>query len=236
MLIHRQYRFNDGRPRVRIRRLLLQACVALRFALGGPPFKDSTMRSLAVFCGSAHGRLPAYAQAARALAKSLARREMSLVYGGGSVGLMGVLADAALAEGVAVTGVIPKHLDDLEVGHKSLTRLEIVGSMHERKARMAELSDGFLALPGGIGTLEELFEVYTWGQLGLHTKPVALLDVAGLWTPLIAALNHLVDERFVKAEHRAFLLSGTEADGLLDAMDAWRAPAVFKWMDDARQS
>jgi uncharacterized protein (TIGR00730 family) len=194
------------------------------------------MRSVAVFCGSAKGVRAEYAQAARALAALFAKRGISLVYGGGSVGIMGILADACLAAGVPVTGVIPRHLDELEVGHHGLTRLEVVESMHARKARMAELCDGFLALPGGIGTLEELFEVFTWGQLGLHTKPVAVLDVGGLWTPLLVALDRLVAEGFVKAEHRAFLLSDTDADRLLDTMTDWRAPTVFKWMDDLRQS
>lgn len=194
------------------------------------------MRTLAVFCGSAVGTQPAYREAAVALAASLAGRGMGLVYGGGSVGIMGVLADAALARGVAVTGVIPEHLQALEVGHHGLTRMEVVPSMHVRKALMAELADGFLALPGGIGTLEELFEVFTWGQLGLHTKPVGLLDVRGLWKPLIGALDHLVAEGFVRPEHRAFLLDDTDLDRLLDRMEAWRAPASFKWMTDVEQT
>jgi uncharacterized protein (TIGR00730 family) len=193
------------------------------------------MRRLCVFCGSASGVRPAYAASAHALADSLARRGMGLVYGGGSVGIMGILADAAMARGVPVDGVIPRHLEEREVGHKSLTRLHVVESMHERKALMAELSDGFIALPGGIGTLEELFEVYTWGQLGLHAKPVALLDVDGYYSPLVQFLDHGTAEGFLRPEHRAFLLSGTEIDPLLDAMIAWKPPLVAKWMEP-RQS
>ncbi|MDP2308771.1 MAG: TIGR00730 family Rossman fold protein [Pseudomonadota bacterium] len=189
------------------------------------------MRRLCVFCGSASGVRPAYAASAHALVDSLARRGMGLVYGGGSVGIMGILADAALARGVPVDGVIPRHLDEREIGHKSLTRLHVVESMHERKAMMAELSDGFLALPGGIGTLEELFEVYTWGQLGLHKKPVAVLDVEGYYRPLVEFLDHSTTEGFLRPEHRAFLLAGSEVDPLLDAMIAWRPPLVAKWME-----
>ncbi|MDP2314480.1 MAG: TIGR00730 family Rossman fold protein [Pseudomonadota bacterium] len=189
------------------------------------------MRRLCVFCGSASGARPAYAAAAHALADSLARRGMGLVYGGGSVGIMGILADAALARGVPVDGVIPRHLDEREIGHKSLTRLHVVESMHERKALMADLSDGFLSLPGGIGTMEELFEVYTWGQLGLHKKPVALLDTEGYYAPLVQFLDHTVTEGFLRPEHRAFLLSGAEVDPLLDAMIAWQPPRVAKWME-----
>ncbi len=194
------------------------------------------MRTLAVFCGSAVGTQSAYREAAVGLADRMARRQLGLVHGGGSVGIMGVLADAALARGVAVTGVIPEHLQALEVGHNGLTSMEVVPSMHVRKARMAELSDGFLALPGGIGTLEELFEVFTWGQLGLHTKPVGILDVGGLWRPLITALDHLVAEGFVKAEHRSFLLDDTDMDRLLDRMESWRAPPTFKWMTEPEQA
>lgn len=193
------------------------------------------MRSIAVFCGSAAGVRPSYAAAARAFAGALADRGMSLVYGGGSVGLMGILADAALARGVAVDGVIPRHLNDLEIGHRGLTRLHVVDSMHERKALMADLCDGFVALPGGIGTMEELFEVYTWGQLGLHPKPVALLDVDGYYAPLVRFLDHTVTEGFLRGEHRKFLLDGTGPGALLDAMAAWTPPPVPKWLDRAER-
>lgn len=189
------------------------------------------MRRLCVFCGSSTGNQPLYTDVAVRLADELARRGMGLVYGGGSVGLMGVLADAALARGVSVDGVIPRHLNDLEIGHKGLTKLHVVDSMHERKALMAELSDGFMALPGGVGTLEELFEVYTWGQLGLHTKPVGLLDVAGYYGPLIAFLDQAVTEGFIRSEHRKFLLEGQDPAELLNAMGAWVPPRVPKWLD-----
>ena len=189
------------------------------------------MRRLCVFCGSSTGNQPLYTDVAVRLADELARRGMGLVYGGGSVGLMGVLADAALARGVSVDGVIPRHLNDLEIGHKGLTKLHVVDSMHERKALMAELSDGFMALPGGVGTLEELVEVYTWGQLGLHTKPVGLLDVAGYYGPLIAFLDQAVTEGFIRSEHRKFLLEGQDPAELLNAMGAWVPPRVPKWLD-----
>lgn len=188
------------------------------------------MRTLAVFCGSSVGVRPAYAAAAVEVADALARRGMGLVYGGGSVGIMGVLADAALARGVRVDGVIPRHLQERELGHAGLTRLHVVESMHERKALMAELSDGFLALPGGIGTLEELFEVFTWGQLGLHVKPVALLDVVGYYRSLVAFLDTTVEEGFLRSEHRDFLLAGDRVEPLLDRMAGWRAPHVARWL------
>lgn len=189
------------------------------------------MRAICVFCGSSTGVRPGYAAAAVAFAEALASRGLGLVYGGGSVGLMGVIADAALARGVPVVGVIPRHLDELEVGHKSLTQLHVVETMHERKALMAELSDGFVALPGGVGTLEELFEVYTWGQLGLHKKPVAVLDVEGYYTPLLQFIDHAVTEGFLRQEHRDFVLTGTEPAALLDAMASWTPPKVAKWLD-----
>lgn len=194
------------------------------------------MRTLAVFCGSAVGVNPIYSSIAVALAEELARREMSLVYGGGGVGIMGVLADAALARGVPVYGVIPAHLEEKEVGHKHLTRQEVVPSMHVRKARMAELADGFLALPGGVGTLEEIFEVWTWGLLGLHGKPVAMLDVEGLFSPLIAAVDHLTAQGFIRAPDRDFLLHGTDLPDLLDRMAAWERPTTFKWMRSVEES
>jgi len=189
------------------------------------------MRNLAVFCGSAAGVRPAYAASAVALADALARRGTGLVYGGGSVGLMGILADACLARGVPVVGVIPRHLEERELGHNGCTELHVVETMHARKALMAARADAFLALPGGIGTLEELFEVYTWGQLGLHPKPVALLDVDGYYAPLVGFLDHTVAEGFLRPEHRAFLLSGGAVDPLLDAMVAWTPPRVPKWLE-----
>lgn len=189
------------------------------------------MKRVAVFCGSAVGTNPAYAASARVFAGALAERGLGLVYGGGSVGIMGVLADAALSLGVEVDGVIPRHLEERELGHAGCTRLHVVATMHERKALMADLSDGFVALPGGIGTFEELFEVYTWGQLGLHAKPVALLDVDGYYAGLIRFLDHTVTEGFLRTEHRSFLLSGADPGHLLDAMATWIPPTVHKWME-----
>ncbi len=164
-----------------------------------------TIRRLCVFCGSSAGREPGHRRLAEALARALAERGIGIVYGGARVGLMGALADAALAAGGEVIGVIPRALIEREIGHTGLTELRIVESMHERKALMAELADGFVALPGGVGTLEELFEVWTWAQLGLHAKPCALLDTDGFYAPLVAFLDHQVDAGFVRAAHRAML-------------------------------
>ena len=191
------------------------------------------MKTLCVYCGAAAGVRPAYAESAVALADALARRGWGLVYGGGSVGIMGILADAALARGVPVTGVIPQHLHELEVGHNGLTAMHIVGTMYERKALLASLSDGFLTLPGGLGSMEELFEAYTWAQLGLHPKPVGLLNVAGYYDPLLSFLDHSVTEGFVRPKHRAFLLSGAEVDPLLDQMAAWEPPPGTRWLDES---
>ena len=190
------------------------------------------MRRVCVFCGSSLGSNPAYADAARRLGEAVARRRLGLVYGGGSVGLMGVVADAALAAGGEVVGVIPGALERRELAHRGLTRLHVVGSMHERKARMAELSDAFVALPGGLGTLEELAEVLTWAQLGLHRKLCALLDAGGYWRPLTAFLDHAVAERFVRPEHRAMLLVEEDPEALLDRLSRFRPPAVQRWIDE----
>jgi uncharacterized protein (TIGR00730 family) len=156
---------------------------------------------------------------------------MRVVYGGAAVGAMGVLADAALEAGGEVIGVIPKSLVDAEIAHPGLADLRVVGSMHERKAAMVELSDGFIALPGGLGTLDELAEVATWAQLGLHAKPIGLLDPLGYFDLLLRFLDHAVTERFLRAEHRALILREPAAEPLLDAMAAWRPPAVAKWVD-----
>lgn len=188
------------------------------------------MRSVCVFCGSNPGNHPAYGEAAAALGRTIARRGLALVYGGAEVGLMGIVADAALAEGGHVTGVIPQALVAKEIAHKGLSRLETVGSMHERKARMAELSDGFVNLPGGTGTLEEMFEVWTWGQLGFHAKPIGLLNVRGFYDPLMAFLDHQRDEGFVKPGLRETLLASADADVLLDAMAVYSPPTVQKWV------
>lgn len=177
-----------------------------------------------MFCGSSSGTRPSYAAAAEALAEELARRGTSLVYGGGNVGLMNVVASAALARGVHVTGIIPRGLADRELAHHGIDDLRIVDSMHARKALMAELSDGFVALPGGIGTFEEWFEVLTWSQLGIHHKPCALLDVDGYYDHLLALLDRSVAEGFLKPKHRARVLTAPDAATLLDAMERWRAP------------
>jgi uncharacterized protein (TIGR00730 family) len=180
--------------------------------------------ALCVFCGSARGARPAYVEAAEALADELARRGTGLVYGGGNVGLMGVVADAALARGVRVTGIIPQALADRELAHHGIDELRVVDSMHARKALMAELSDGFVALPGGIGTFEEWFEVLTWSQLGMHRKPCGLFDVEGYYASLLALLDHSVAEGFLKPKHRARVLVASEPGALLDAMEAWIPP------------
>jgi uncharacterized protein (TIGR00730 family) len=161
-------------------------------------------------------------------------RGIGLVYGGGNVGLMGAVADAALAAGGEVIGVIPEDLMAREVGHHGLSELQVVGSMHERKLRMAELSDGFVALPGGIGTIEELVEVWTWSQLGIHAKPCGLLEVAGYYRPLLAFFDRAVEEGFLRAQHRSALHSDDEPERLLEAMAAWQPPRLGKWADPPR--
>ena len=190
-----------------------------------------SLTSVCVFCGASTGTNPAYREAAVALGRALAERKLTLVYGGGAVGLMGIVADAALAAGGEVIGNIPQSLMDKEIGHKGLTRLEVVDGMHARKARMAELSDAFIALPGGLGTLEELFEVWTWGQLGYHSKPLGLLDVNGFYSKLGDFLDHLVQERFVRAEHRGMLQLSETPDELLQTLRQWQPSVAPKWVD-----
>ena len=192
----------------------------------------SGLRSVCVFSGSSPGARPSYTETATALGREVATRGMRLVYGGASVGLMGAVADAALAAGGQVVGVIPQHLVDREVAHDGLTELRVTGSMHERKALMADLADGFVALPGGLGTLEELAEILTWSQLGLQSKPCGLLDVEGFFDPLLAFLDHTVTERFVSTEHRALVLAADRPDALLDLLAGWRpgAPGAT-WLD-----
>jgi uncharacterized protein (TIGR00730 family) len=189
------------------------------------------MKRICVFCGSSAGIHPAYASAARALGATLAARGIGLVYGGGSVGLMGVLADATLEAGGEVVGVIPRALQLRELAHGRLTTLHVVSSMHERKAKMAELAEGFVALPGGMGTLEELAEILTWAQLGLHARPCGLLDVAGYYRPLIAFLDHATSEGFIRPEHRRLVLVAEEPGALLDRFLTWQAPTVERWID-----
>jgi uncharacterized protein (TIGR00730 family) len=190
------------------------------------------VRRVCVFCGSSPGARPAYAEAAEELATLLVAGGIGVVYGGGGVGLMGKLADAVLAQGGEITGVIPHALVDREIGHSGVHDMRTVGSMHERKALMAELSDAFVALPGGIGTLEELVEVFTWSQLGLHRKPCGLLDVEGYYEELAAFLDHAVRERFLREEHRSTLIVEREPAALLERMTAYRPDAIQpKWID-----
>src|SRR3954471_23609971 len=191
-------------------------------ALGTPPAYAGgvpDLSSICVFCGSNAGAQAAYLEAAEAVGRGLAQRGVRVVYGGGKVGMMGAVADAARAAGGEVVGVIPQAIFDLEIGHTGLDDLRVVGSMHERKALMAELSDAFIALPGGVGTLEELFEVYTWAQLGIHAKPLGLIDVAGYYEPLVAFLDHAVDQRFLRSETRALLTVADDLESLLAAFD-----------------
>ena len=189
------------------------------------------MQRLCVFSGSSPGAHPDYAQAAAELGGALADRGIGLVYGGATVGLMGIVADAALEAGGDVVGVIPQALVDREIAHGGLSDLRVVGSMHERKALMADLADGFIALPGGMGTLEELFEVYTWTQLGLHSKPLGLLDVRGYYAQLAAFLDHAVQERFLTAEHREMLVVEQRAAAMIEAFRRWSPPVRTKWID-----
>ncbi len=193
------------------------------------------MKRICVFCGSRPGVQPAYRAAAEAVGVLFAERGIELVYGGGNVGLMGIVADACLAAGGRVVGVIPRALLEWEVGHEGLTRLEVVDSMHTRKARMAELADGFIALPGGLGTFEELFEILTWAQLGFHSKPVGLLNVEAYYQPLVQMMERGVAEGFMKAENRGLLLVEDNAHALLRTMGAYHPPAVGKRIRDEKQ-
>lgn len=188
------------------------------------------IRRVCVFCGSNTGSDPAYVEAAQALGQLFARKGIALVYGGGSVGLMGVLADAVLAAGGEAIGVIPQALWAREVGHRGLTDLRIVETMHERKAMMADLADAFIALPGGLGTLEEIFEVWTWAQLGLHQKPLGFLDVNGFYAPLMEFIDRAVRSRFVRDEHRAIAMIARDPEALLKRFESWQPPRVAKWL------
>src|SRR5215472_7182278 len=180
-----------------------------------------SMRRVCVFCGSSCGSHPEYRKAIEDLGRELVRRGIGLVYGGGNVGLMGALADAVLKAGGEAIGVIPRNLMAKEVGHKGLTKLHVVGSMHERKALMADLSDAFVAMPGGFGTMEEFCEVLTWSQLGLHAKPCGILNVLGYYSPLLAMFDHAVEQQFLRPENRALVLTHQSAAGLLQALDEW---------------
>ncbi|HUQ29274.1 MAG TPA: TIGR00730 family Rossman fold protein [Usitatibacter sp.] len=191
------------------------------------------MQSVCVFAGSNSGTRDEYMAAARELGRVLAKRGTRLAYGGARIGLMGALADAALAEGGHVVGVMPQALVAKEVAHRGLTELRVVASMHERKAMMAELADGFVALPGGWGTLEEFFEVLTWGQLGLHAKPCGLLNIRGYFDGLLAFVDHTIGEGFVKREYRSMICVAEKPAELLDAMAAYTPPVVHKWIEKA---
>ncbi|KAA0894097.1 TIGR00730 family Rossman fold protein [Oryzomonas rubra] len=191
------------------------------------------MKSICVYCGSNPGRQEAYAGAARDLAKSLVDRNLRLVYGGASVGIMGLVADTVLELGGEAVGVIPDALMRKEIAHPNLTELHVTRSMHERKTMMAELSDGFIALPGGIGTLEEIFEIWTWAQLGFHGKPCGLLNIAGYYDALITFLDHTVAEQFVREPHRSMLLVEQSPNALLDRFAGYAPPTVQKWVEKA---
>lgn len=189
-----------------------------------------TLHRLCVYCGSSAGARPVYAEAATAFGQLLAERGIGVVFGGGSVGMMGLVADAALAASGEAIGVIPHGLAAREVDHPGLTALHKVDTMHERKALMADLSDGFVALPGGLGTLEELMEVWTWAQLGIHRRPVGLLNIGGYFDGLLTFVNHAVTEGFVREGHRALLLVGDTPEALLDALNAYEPPDVPRWL------
>jgi hypothetical protein len=188
------------------------------------------LKAVCVFCGSREGSRPAYAEAARRTGREIARRGLGLVYGGGRVGLMGTVANAALEEDGEVVGVITEALISKEIAHAGLTKLHVVGSMHERKMLMADLSDGFVTLPGGYGTLEEFFEVLSWAQLSIHEKPCGLLDVNGFWDPLSTLFDHAVTEGFVNPNHRSLALTEGDPSVLLERMERYTPPETRKWM------
>ncbi len=194
------------------------------------------MKTICVYCGSNAGAHPAYADAARALGKRIADDKLALVYGGGNVGLMGIVADAVLEHGGEVIGVIPEQLVNLEVAHKGVTQLEVVANMHERKQRMFDLGDAFVALPGGFGTLDEMFEMLTWRQLGIGNKPCAFLDANGFWQPLMAMIDTMVGERFLHPEQRHDLWHGEDIDALFAWMRDYTPAKADKWMDEKKRA
>ena len=188
-------------------------------------------KRVCVFCGSSSGRNPAYAAAAASLGGVLAEHGITLVYGGGRIGLMGLLADAVLAADGQVVGVIPKAIEDLEVAHRQLTELHVVESMHERKALMADLAEAFIALPGGFGTLDELCEILTWAQLGMHGKPIGLLNIDGYFDLLLGFLDRSIADRFVHPAHRRLLVEATEPLEILQEFSHYETPRAEKWLD-----
>jgi len=190
-----------------------------------------TLNKICVYCGSSPGKRSIYTEQAKKLGELFVQREIDLVYGGASVGVMGVIADAVIDNGGRATGIIPEALLRKEVAHDRLTDLQVVGSMHDRKARMADISDGFIALPGGLGTVEELFEMLTWAQLGFHQKPVGILNVSGYFDHLSTFLDHAVAEQFVKKEHRKMLMIEDDPEKLIDAFEQYESPVVEKWID-----
>ena len=188
------------------------------------------MKRICVYCGSSYGKLPAYTEAAKALGHAMTEQGIGLVYGGASVGIMGVIADAVLEGGGEVLGVIPQAIADKEIAHTGLTELKVVANMHERKAMMAEDSDGFIALPGGLGTMEELFEVWTWAQLGFHQKPCGLMNIAGYYDHLTAFIEHAVDQEYVKSAHQQALLVAKDPKDMLEQMANYKATPGGKWI------
>jgi uncharacterized protein (TIGR00730 family) len=192
------------------------------------------IKRICIFCGSSTGNKPVYVEAARAVGRLIVEKKLGIVYGGGSVGLMGALADEALAQGGDVIGVIPQALFDKELGHAGLHKLHIVESMHKRKSMMADLADAFLALPGGFGTFEELFEIITWSQLGIHAKPVGLLNVAGYYDPLLEMCDQTIGEGFVRQEDRMRIISHSEPDTLINQLLTAQVPETAKWLRPAQ--
>lgn len=191
------------------------------------------LQTVCVFCAASPGVASMYVEQAAAMGRMLAHTGRRLVYGGGRTGLMGALADAALDAGGEVIGIMPRHLVEREVAHVGLTKLHVVASMHERKALLSELSDGFLAMPGGLGTLEELFEVWTWGQLGLHRKPYGIFEVGGFFAPLLDFLDHAVAEGFIRQEYRDLLVVDDDPSALIERMEAMLPPNLPRWLDRA---
>ena len=189
------------------------------------------MKQICVYCGSSPGVTPNYQQAARALGKALADAQIDLVYGGADIGLMGAVANAVMEHGGQVTGVIPEALYHKEVAHQGLSRLEVVADMHERKAMMADLADGFITLPGGLGTLEELFEMLTWSQLGFHEKPIGLLNIDHYYDSLLAFIDHSVTQGFVKEVHQQLFSVDESPNSLIDMMRKYESPIIDKWLD-----